>query len=612
MAVPVPLKNASDSYVSSKKPNENFGQVQKLFLAASGAGNERQAYLYFGIPSGMSGKTVDPADLVVYSGGPGWSGSVTLTAQLVSAKFAARRITYNNRPGTTGATVQVTQVDAPDGTPWVFDLKPLLQTVANGAAWYGIRITANGTTGKWLYSAQAENDEYRPTLTVAWSDAPETPDNLTPGKGKAVSVSKPTLQWDFTDPAGDTTLAAASIRLFSSEANALANSSQILQIDTALDNPQYDLNDSAYGGLADDASLWWRVLNTDGAGLDSGWSDYEVFVRKTKGSLAITNPAAGSPAFVNESTPPFSWTFTGRTQVKYQVIIVDPDFPAVYLWDTGITTSTDTAVTPPRGILKEPGKTYRVIVRIWDDQSRIATPGDPIYTEATRDFEYQLGAESPVTGLSGTADASLPSMVLSWTSATAPDYFVILRDGVEVDTVEPVDVFVSGTSYSYTDTSASPRKSHTWAVARKVNNVTSDSNPTVVGTVKSLGPLLSRLDGSKKVMFLNPDIRGSKAESSDVHYILGNAAPILITQSIRGYEGTISGVLASEAISGITAEDMADNLDWHIKHRGVTLRLIWANLALEVFIRNATFDPVTYPDGTIDYEASLEFYETGF
>lgn len=615
---PVPLKNATDAYVSEKRPSRNYNNAKKLFMANGAAANTRYVYLYFGLPSGMADTTLTNAVMRLYSGN-GFSGSVTLTVSRLTEKFSVNRVNWKNKPSATSSNqVSLTKSNAPAGTAWEFNVKPMLQSVANGTAWYGVRVSASGSSAKWLYSTFAR-DDYRPSLEIAWSDSPDEPENLIPDDGLAVSVAKPTLQWDFVDPSGDETLQSAQIRLFTSEVDADANTSPALDITVPLDAPEFDLDDpaaAAYTGLAEDATLWWRVLNTDGAGLPSIWSEPAYFTRKSKGTVEITNPAAAvdpDPAFVNESTPPFSWTFTGRTQVKYQVILTTPETPAKYIWNSGIITSTDTDITPPAKKITTLGKTYRLIVRIFDDQDRIEVPDDPIYVETSRDFVYQFASSvEPVENLVLTMDNVLGHATFDWTSSTAPDEFVMIRDGKEVEMEEPVELLVSGTSYRWVDESSDPRKEHTWAIARKVNGVTSSANPTVTGFTRVVAPILSQPGGTKPVVLLNPDVDAERVESSDIHYILGSAPPVLVTQSIRGYEGQAVGVLANDVVPGLSADDMLAHMEWFKDNPGQVLKLVWVNKVMEVVVRNVTDEPLPLPDGSVEYLVTFDFFEVGF
>jgi len=619
MGAPVTLKNASDSYVSEKYKSKNFSSVSKIYLADGSSANTRYGFLYFGVPSGMAGTTIISAKLRLYSGA-GFSGSVTLSVQRLAAKFSVNRVNWNNKPGVTGGTVSVTKTSAPDGTMWEFDVSSIMQSVANGAPWYGWRISATGSGSKYIYSAQAAG-RYRPQLEITWSDAPDAPERLIPDNGRAVSVDKPVLQWDFTDPSGDQTMQAFNLRLFT-DATRAANNTPVsgsgdFDVYITSDVPEVDLDDvTGYPGLAGGGTLWWRVRVQDGAGLWSKFSDVATFVRLSKGTLTIDNPApavAPDPAFVTDPTPPFSWTFANRTQRTFEVFLTTPETPAVFIWRSGVINSAENSITPPPGKITEVGKTYRVVVRVYDDVDRVTVPDDPTYVQAYRDFVYKYSSGvAPVTNFSATPDPIRPKMVLKWQRSTAPDSFIILRNGRVIDDIEPVELLVSGTTYTYTDDEAAPRSQNTWSVAAKVNGVTSSGNPSATDYVKSVAPVLSQRGGGRPVYLFNPGVDAERAESSEIHYILGDAPPVLITQSIRGYEGTVSGVLANDVIPGLSAAEQLANLEYFKDNPGLVLKFIWVDKVMKVVVRNVTNTPLPNPDGSTEYLASFEFFESDF
>jgi hypothetical protein len=608
MATPPPLRNASDAYVSEKRPSTNYNSAQRIYLADGSSANTRFGFIYFGVPSGMTGTQIVSAKLRLYSGA-GFAGAVTLSIQRLVEKFSVNRVNWNNRPGVTGAVKSLTKTGAAAGTMWEFDVKDVMQQVADGLPWYGFRISATNSTSKWLYSAQGP-EQYRPVLEIVWSDAPDQPDNLRPDDGISVSVDKPTLQWAFTDPSGDTTMQSFHLKMFSTEALADANGAgDVLDTTQPSTIPEYDLDLSTYGGLAAGGTVWWRVQNVDGAGIPSAWSDVASFTRTTKGTLTITNPAAGAPAFVREATPPFTWTFTGRTQLSYEVLLSTPEEPEKIIW-RATAESTETAVTPPPKKITEVGKTYRLTVRIYDTIDRANLPDDPPYVEATRDFVFELSnTVGTVAGLAGTVDTFRSRMTLDWTRDTAPDSFVILRDGVVIDELPPEDLLVGGTAYRYKDDEARPRKTHTWSVAAKVNGVTSSGNPTVTGKVKPITTTLSETDGDRLIFLFDPGVDAERDESSEVHYVMGDAPPVLITQSLRGYAGTVTGVLLNDTVPGVTADAQLTNLVWFREHPGQVVKLVWVDKVLRVVVRNVTDEPIAYPDGSAEYRVSFDFFE---
>lgn len=609
MGAPVMLRNANDAYVSEAKPSANFSSTTKLYLSSTGASNTRYAWIYFGRPFPLDA-TILSAKLRIYSGGTGWSGSVTMTAKRATEKWSVNRVNYNNRPGVTGTGASLTKSGATDPTLWEFDVTTMMQTVADGGVWYGVRIETNTTETKWIYSANGR-DEYRPTLEVTWSDRPEAPEDLRPDGGRATSLQKPTLRFDFTDVSGDTDLDAVNVQI---------NSTDVWTSPTfdsgwvTTSVPELDLADTAYAGLSVGSTVFWRVRVRDGAGLVSGWSDSATFKRTSKSSLTLSNPAASPNNVVEDVTPPILWSFSG-TQVHYQLIVTDPLAPSKWIWTSGKVTSTDQSVTLPKGVLTDTGATYRLMVRVWDNVAREYTPGDTAYVEVVRDFTYRYDATvDPVTSLTGAPWSNRPFIDLEWNRAVgAPDSFTITRDGRLVESgILPEDVLVSGVHYKFTDREARPRRDRTWKVMAVVNGKTSDNNPTVTTQVKSITTLLSEIDSDRQVFFFNQEVDAERAESSEIQYLLGNAPPVMVSQSVRGYEGTVSGVLISGQIAGLTAEEQLENLEYFRDRPGMVLRLSWIDKFMRVVIRNVSDQPIAYPDGEVQYLASFDFFEVDF
>jgi hypothetical protein len=605
------LKNGTDSYISEKYPSKTYASVSKLYLADGSSSDTRYAYLYFGVPSGMFGSTILSAKLRLFSGA-GWTGSVTLSVKRLATKFTASKVTWNNFPTTAGTAIALTKVSAADGTLWEFDVSTLMQSVANGAAWYGFQIFATNATAKWLYSSNAD-DKYRPQLEIVWSNAPYAPTVMSPNL-TYVGLNKPTLQWDFNDPGGDVTMQAFDLRIFSTLALANANGAgDLLNTTIASSTPECDTSTTAYAGVANNGTHYWRVRVQDGSGLYSQWSVVAQYTRSDKGTLTITNPAAPASNFVTDDTPPFSWTFTGQTQRAYQVLLSTPTAPHTYLWDSGVVTSALTAVTPPAGKITTVGNTYRLTLRIYDTLTRRTTPGDPQYQEQVRDFTYNQSATvATVTGFSVAIDAYRPKTHIAFSRSTAPDFFVIYRDGKVLTTVQPSQVFVSGTAYEFIDYTAKARTSHTWSVAAKVNGVTSTSNPSGSATPVLVTTVLSSLDGTNELFLFNPDVEGAMAEISEAHYVLGNAPPVLITQSLRGYEGTVGGVLLDQQVPGLTIAAQLASIDYFRQNPGQVLKLSWIEKTIQVVCYNLTETSIPYPSGTVDHAFSCSFFQVDF
>jgi hypothetical protein len=283
----------------------------------------------------------------------------------------------------------------------------------------------------------------------------------------------------------------------------------------------------------------------------------------TGGAVSFSAVASGGPdsAVLEDATPPISWSFTGETQAAYQIQITHKvNGVDVVDWDTKKVTSTITSLTVPEGAINEPtNTTYTITLRIWDNKQRESVPNSPAYVEITRNFIFVPGPTTGTTGLSAVPDAGgKPKVVLTWTAATFPDRFNILRNGKVIATLDPNETFVSGTSHAYTDRSASPKRSLVYQVQRVVNNVASASNSTSTITVNTRGIWLQEpVTGLELLITGREDqLAVLNATESTLQAIAPNSVPVGISQSLGGLEYPISGRL-SDAL-GLTAQQWRD------------------------------------------------------
>lgn len=608
---PVLVRNARDTYTQQNAVAKNFQATSKMAMRTS-SGTNCYIYVYFSRPFPI-GVTVLSATLRMYQA-EAWSGTRTITAKRVTSTWDVSRITYGNQPAVTTAGQAALTVGAtPAGTEWAFNVQPIMQAVSDGAAWWGFRLEVNEATARWFYSTQyATNPQYAPTLEVAWSDAPDAPSTLSPSANRAVSIAKPVLRFDFTDVSGDTSLQAVQVQI---------NATNVWTAPTfdsgtvATSEPQLDLNATAYAGLANGASAWWRVRVQDGAGLWSAWSTGAQFRRVDRGVLTLTNPAASPNNFVEEPTPPISWTFTGQTQQAFSVGVSLVSDPWTYLYMSSKVTSTDTSFTLPTGVITRNGTAYRVSVWVWDTVQREATPNDGVPSVIRRDFTYNLtGTVSAVPTLAVTSQSPYPWAQLDWTRATAPDSFVIVRDGRVIrDNIDPVDVFVSGTSYRFVDRTAHPQRSSTWEVRAVVNGKTSSGNATATTKLTPKGIWLSDEARSQNVCIVgrdgHADFDAEMVEAGENIAVLGSSVPVRITQAMGGYQGTVSGAIVSDApVSGVSAQQARDILLDLKRYAGRKRWLTLGDMTIQVVIHNVSVTPSPNPD--IDFDVTFAFFQT--
>lgn len=597
------IRGGVDAWVGAGAPNQEHPRTR--FLRVDSGQRESFVYLRSPVPPGATVTSAVLRFVVRDSDG----SARTLTCRRVGEKWGARRTNWKNKPGTTG-TAATYSLPAGHQRDHVveFDVTSHVQSVANGDEHYGWKITSDSTDLLHLYSLQAGRE--KPVLEVEWSDAPSAPTSLTPSEG-AVSVSHPTLQFDYTDVSGATELAAVQVQIdpASDEVTPAFDSGEVATTD-----PEMDLGGTAYAGLTDGETTSWRVRVKDEAGLWSEWSEWAVLTRTAKGTVSITNPADIADPYVSEPTPAISWTFSG-VQTAWMVSITNADARGSVLYTSGKRPGTETAHTLPEGVLKD-SRNYSVSVRVWDDQDREATPGDPVFSAAWRDFVMSDDAGTAgVESLTGSVVADAPWVDLTWTRSTAPDAFAVYRDEVVVEVLDPTDVLVDGqtTEYAWRDSTADPYREHTWSVRAVVNGSQStDEGLTYTATTAPVGIWLSDLERGVTVVFAGDDEgTWTMPDEASVYTPVGSEEAVRIVGGLRGYEGGLSGDLIDGFQGKTFAQQEADL--WSIKERpSQKVRLIVGDVSLPVLIGNLSVAPrpITRKGGIVK-GVSFDFWQVG-
>jgi hypothetical protein len=572
------LTNSLATAVSQGAPTVNLDTTTGLATRTGGVG-DAIAYIYFARPFPL-GATILSAELVFYTGGM-TSATHTYTFQRLNQSFSSSKVTWNTRPTSLIAgtkTITKTGVLA-DRTEWRLDIADWMQSIASGGVWYGLKFQISEAVARYVYSEINPATAYRPRLEVTWSDAPATPTGLSPSGGRAVGLAKPTVRATYLDVSGATSLQAVQVQINATD----VWTSPTFDSGTVLASaPELDLATTAYAGLADGSTTFWRVRFQDASGLWSPWSASTSFKRDDKGALTLTNPPSGTPT-VEDSTPPIIWTFTGETQAAYQIQIKHSvSGVPVIDWDSGKVTSAATTVTVPTGTVKETGVTYTVTVRIWDTEQREATPTDPTYVEVIRDFTFVPGATVGTTNLAATTQDPVPKVVLTWNRATSPDAFNILRNGKVISAgLLPGDLFVSGTSYTWTDQSPSPGRSLLYEVQAVVTPTASASNAKATVIVQSVGIWLKDPTSGLELCVLGREGRDFilGEQTAVLQSIAPNANKVAINQGLGGLEGRISGTLAD--FNGKTAQEWRDI---YLQLRALRVRQFWLTVGDYTFL----------------------------
>lgn len=794
MPAPVTLRNFHDGFVHEAKPTRNFSNTARLKLVGAGATNTMYSFLFWGKPF-PAGATITSAKLRVWNV-QAWNGTINLALHRISTPWSVNRINWNRQPSITGSAITVTKSNAAARTMWEFDITALIQSVANGGVWYGVRLSANGAAIKNLFSAQAEASAYRPQVIIQWSDAPQPPEDLSPAGGRSVAKPKPLLSYTFTDVSGDTTLDQHQFQFSSHNTFAVVNH-DTGWLTTA--EPELDMATTSWAGLANEGGTWWRVRVRDGAGIVSGWSAPALFYYRTRGvlntnsigsqvtrtnlhtdpdmervgtgafgtlggasiakgaaynldggnGLQVLTPANGTtdsgvnllagglsliagriytvsvrvrslqaqtlvfspqgaalPAgtrksevfaagetkrifqtitaftsgalnwyllrndgsvateyhldsitinegltnshfsgnmvdsgvmgpyiynftgavnnststetqlFVEDTSPPILWTYTGRTQTAYRAIIQDLSNPDNWVFDSGKVTSTINSIDTVRKIITKKGQAYRLTLYVWDNIEREKNGSDPVPTFLVRDFIYAPGntVTSP-TDLVATPDYPWPWVNLNFKRSTPPDSFTIFRDDEVVENnIDPGELDVGGVNYRYIDKTAAPRVPHTYEVVANVNGKDSRPSNESIATPKPTVTWMMNPDLSSPIALVKsaseptPVVDAQAMTMQETHQPIGGGSPVLITQFLSGFEGHVDAVLA-DGVVPVSARVMRNRFKAWKRNPGTVVLLFMVDEVLRIVPYNMTYRPRAKGGETILYDVSFDFFE---
>jgi hypothetical protein len=344
MGGPIAVKNAADTWVNQNAAAKNYNQKSRLFIRSQ-ASNNKYAWLYFNKPW-PAGATIISAKLRLYSA-DAWTGSTTLTVQRAAAKWGVNKVNYNNMPGVTGATASVTQSGTNPDELYEIDVTALVQAVANGAPWYGFRVSTNRTGDSSFHSAQSPKGNKRPVLIVTWSDAPDQADGLSPAGGRSISIASPILTWEFSDPSGDQNHAQVQVQFGASEALLNAGTATWDSGQIPSESPQLDLS-QLVNLLADPgfesgaAPSGWTITNgtaANGTTTPRSGTRNMAVTATAAGSVTIESPKyAVTPGMLASARAYFRAATTGRTIGVYARWRTAA---GVYISDTPVANITD-------------------------------------------------------------------------------------------------------------------------------------------------------------------------------------------------------------------------------------------------------------------------------
>lgn len=543
------VKAGKCGWTGSAKPNDTHEDATRLR-----AGTASHAFLRMRSPV-PDGDSVTSASLrvVVASGA---AGSVTFTLKRVTSRPIWDELTWNNEPTVASSSVTATVSGPTDGTAVTLDVTSLLQLVAGGSTNYGWRLEASAAVK--IYGFDSANP---PKLTVDSTSQPAQPTDLRPaGIG---SLAKPHIVFSAPDVTGEADVQSVQVQLSTSasptaDASGTWTSPTFDTAEVTSTTPDLDLASTAYSGLANTATIYWHVRWKSG-GVWSPWSDTVSYTRQTWSTLTITNPSSG---VVKEPTPPLLATYSPGVS-RYRMMVLNASDNKVVSesgWRDGASATT-VSWTPQ--IPLSDATNYVLRVDVMDANKRTPSPGDNEYLSATAAFTATFDGTVGAPTLTGAAKHPvLPLPQLTFTRSTAPDSFTVKRDGiVVVADLDPADLFVSGTTYKWSDPTADSSE-HTYAVAAVVNDKRSDWSSSSSVTVFPAGHWLISTDLSKYAVLLDANTDGWEVNDETALFSVVDASNhVQIDGALGNLEGTTAGTLNDSSPAPATAAQMAANLE---------------------------------------------------
>lgn len=592
-----------------------FNKTGYLNVKGGADGTAREAVLWFANPFTKTGANVVKATLRLRTRAMP-SASRTVGVGLITSGLRFGNMTYNNRPSANGALVySTTNGTYPLNGTWDIDVTPLLQRVADGAAFGGLLVMMQGSTAAQFQGNMGGG--LTPQLIVEHTQAPLAPDSLAPSSGRTVGIPQPTLRWDFYDHAGENDLQSVQVQLATTSAftNVLWDSGEVpthwCTMNLALPQTNAAGGTTTAPAAAANAVTWWRVRNRDTSGLWSAWSLPASFKYVTKPKVVLNNPSTDGMT-INDPTPTIDWTYSGGTQVRYRcgLYLASPGKDGRYRWllvDSQQGTGATSTWTPDVGLRDD--RTYKVVVDVFDKEPRESTPGDPAWSSVVRQFRFN--ATDTIVGVKNmTVRDNYPgaTVTLTWQRDEMPDAWHIYRDDMRLATYNGPDLLVSGNTYSIRD-AICPNGKHLWKVFAIVNGKAAKSGGITMDHWHE-GTWLCNEDTGERLVVMNDKSHDMHApESGAVHEVLGSSRVVLITDALRGYEGTVDGILTGLKGYPKTAAEFRD-MAWKFKSDvGQQYLLLIEDQAFPVVIRN--MDVTGDPDVWGRYRVKFEYYQVG-
>lgn len=571
--------SASFISVQSIKPSQAFGTLAAVPLK-SGA---KEILIRAGRTTLPKGAIVTSAELHLAQQDD-WSGTNHVSARLNLGSWDSD-VTWNTRPTvrSTASDIQA-KTSSPAGAVWVLDVTDDVQDLYSGTIQhnYGWTLrTDNAATAHYLRGRKATSS--KPFLLIEYQVTPYVPTELTP-HGGAVSVAKPVLTFQSSD-----NMTALQVQI---DAAADSVSPDFDSGEVAATGGLLDLSATAYAGLANGATTYWRA-RAKSAGGWSKWSTWVDFSREDLDPVTLTSPGVTTA----DTSPPFAWTF-GGTQKSFRADLLLVSGSSVkVLRSSGLRSGADDNWTPDPLTGSYFGKTLRARIRVFDDVTRVATPGAHTYSEDIVDFVAGFTATvDPMDSLTATQPvADSPGVLLEGDRAAGvPDEVAVFHDDVMVARLDGGAVFTTGTHFSFTDWWGRMGRETVITVVAIVNGDFADDPPSATIAPKCRGVWLVEPDSGVAAVLWGDDAgQWSQDDVATVHFTTdGQSVRRRLANALKS--GTTDGDVID--VGDLEAQDTLDALE---TFRGLDAATIYR------FIDGQTNLPVI-AGNFLDYPTSIE------
>lgn len=559
------ITEVGDTWVNgaSGRTGNNYGSTQHVQVK----NGERRALLLPKLPN-LAGRTIVDAYLVGHSTG---TDAQTLTVAPVTQKWQPGRATWGNQPSVnSGTAVAVAVGAAADGeVVTIAGLGPMIQAVADGTDWFGLRVSTSSTTAQKFYATESGAPAWELHLTV--SDLTQAPDGLRPN-GAAVSGARPILAWDAEDQVSfrvqvDTPAAG----LDPDDVAPDFDSGVIVGVDQ-----QFDLATSTHTPAGAGPHYWRAQVTAEGESETSEWSDWASFTVSAMPTLVIDSPTGpfGDPS------PTLAAHLSSGTLSHWKVKITGPDRADVR-FRSGLRTGPLLIEVPQRH------KGRRTIVdggwihfEAADDVDRAVAVDDPGVASAwvpivLADDDSVASPTDLVVAQVGDGD---PRLRWAWQRTEAADAWVLAVDGQNFEIITAEDITLAGGVYTWTDSGqVSPLRPHTLTVrALEGSQVSEPASVTHTHTVT--GVWLLPDDGSP-ISLNGTAVSGFANTSRYARYTPLQGAPVdVIYEANPGRMGAFAGTVDS-------TEDVWAVLDEIERLRSSRTRfaqLVWGSQSIRV------------------------------